>query len=466
MKIPETMRVYPLEAKDISEEQMAVVFAMTSRSPDAFDEIAKRVSEERAADFHERWVLDYGHASVAEHAVVHLAVENISRLACDELESNRLGSYTEKSSRYQVIRQGDFHTPSELEAKPALQDEYHDTCMELFRTYHELIPETMARLARKHAKREGESTNGYELRLRRIATDACRGMLPAATLTNVGMTANARIMEHAISKLLSAELEESIRLGTILREQGRTITPTLIKYAEQNPYLKQMQQPRGRRPNLTPQRAAKVSGACTPGAKLLAWTPAAQETLATALMYRESQDSWEEIENRVKAAGKESTEATVTAALTEMEDHDPAPRECELVRYSFEFTMDYGALREFRRHRMQSNISKTLTTGLGINIPSVITDNDLEKPFLNACTKAEALFAKLQDEEPTVAQYAVTHAHLQRIITEMNLRQCYHLFRLRTSERSHESIRGPVKMAMEAVNAVHPGFLAGLHTSN
>ena len=92
-------RVYPLDARSLSEEQIAVAFAMTSRRPEPFDEIARQVSEERAADFHERWVLGYGHASVAEHAVVHLAVENISRLACDALEDNRLASYTRKVRR-------------------------------------------------------------------------------------------------------------------------------------------------------------------------------------------------------------------------------------------------------------------------------------------------------------------------------------------------------------------------------
>ncbi|MEK7806597.1 MAG: FAD-dependent thymidylate synthase, partial [Chloroflexota bacterium] len=95
-------RVYPLDAHELTEEQIAVVFAMTSRRPEPFDEIARQVTQEKAADFHERWVLGYGHASVAEHAVLHLAVENVSRLACDTLEDNRLASYTEKSSRYQV----------------------------------------------------------------------------------------------------------------------------------------------------------------------------------------------------------------------------------------------------------------------------------------------------------------------------------------------------------------------------
>ncbi len=98
-------RVYPLDARQLTEEQIAVAFAMTSRRPESFDEIAQQVTQEKAADFHERWVLGYGHASVAEHAVLHLAVENISRIACDTLEDNRLASYNEKSSRYQIFPQ-------------------------------------------------------------------------------------------------------------------------------------------------------------------------------------------------------------------------------------------------------------------------------------------------------------------------------------------------------------------------
>ena len=230
-------RVYPLDARLLSEEQIAVAFAMTSRRPDPFDEIAKQVSEETAADFHERWVLGYGHASVAEHAVLHLAVENISRLACDGLEDNRLASYTEKSSRYQVIDADCFHTPAELDSHPKIRDEYESTCRRLFAAYQELITRSMDYLRDVHSQRGRESDAAYSLRLRRMATDACRSVLPASTLTNVGVTANARTLEHAISKLMSSDLSEERQLGSEVREQGRAVTPTLIKYADFVEYL-------------------------------------------------------------------------------------------------------------------------------------------------------------------------------------------------------------------------------------
>mgnify|MGYP003314639221 CR=1 FL=1 len=136
---PFPIRIYPMDSKELTEEQIAVIFAMTSRRPEPFDEIKKLVTEEKAADFHERWVLGYGHASVAEHAVIHMAVENISRLACDTLEDNRLASYTEKSSRFQILDKDSFHVPEELQSIPKLEQIYIGGCKLLFQLYEQLL---------------------------------------------------------------------------------------------------------------------------------------------------------------------------------------------------------------------------------------------------------------------------------------------------------------------------------------
>ncbi len=56
----------------------------------------------------------YGHSSVAEHAILHFALENLSRLAVETIQSSRLASFTEKSTRYQKWSKNAFHTPVEL----------------------------------------------------------------------------------------------------------------------------------------------------------------------------------------------------------------------------------------------------------------------------------------------------------------------------------------------------------------
>jgi len=78
-------QIYLLSPKELSPETIAVAFAKTSRSPQTFREIAAGLTDEQSAQFHEKWVVGYGHASVAEHAVLHLAIENVSRLAVESI---------------------------------------------------------------------------------------------------------------------------------------------------------------------------------------------------------------------------------------------------------------------------------------------------------------------------------------------------------------------------------------------
>ena len=110
--MPETgrpLRVYTLDG--LAPEVVVVAFAKTSRVPDSFDVIARELSEDDSSRFHEKWVVGYGHSSVAEHAVLSVAIENVSILGAKVLEENRLSSFTEKSTRYQVMDGSNYYTP-------------------------------------------------------------------------------------------------------------------------------------------------------------------------------------------------------------------------------------------------------------------------------------------------------------------------------------------------------------------
>ena len=456
---PDTRRrIYPLSPRDLTEEQIAVTFAMTSRSPEPFDEIAQRVTAESAASFNERWVVGYGHASVAEHAIVHLAVENISRLACDTLEDNRLASFTEKSSRYQVIDPGSFHVPQELDALPELREQYVAACRNLFATYERLLDGTLDHLRRTLPQRDNERDAGYSLRLRRLATDACRAILPSATLTNVGITANARTLEHAITKLMSSELMEERLIGQDLREQGRTITPTLVKYADHNPYLAELRSVGSTEPLEDPSsNRIDVS--------LVDYDADPFEKLAAALWYRNG-GSYAAAQAKSLILTRGEQLALIHAAVQSIGPHDSAPREFELVGYTFEFTFDYGALREFRRHRMQTYLSQPLTVSNGCDIPDLVSEASLEGVFGDAIQGAESAFHSLSDHSPAVAQYLVTHAHRQRVLSRLSLRECYHLFKLRASLQAHESIRLPIIEAMRLAVDAHPELFRYLPLRN
>ena len=454
-------RVYPLSPRDLSEEQLAVVFAMTSRRPEPFNEIAQQVSEERAAGFHERWVLGYGHASVAEHAVLHLAVENVSRLACDTLEDNRLASYTEKSSRFQIMPPDYFHVPAELDEVAELRSLYIEACCGLFTAYEELLDGLRAHLREARPRRENERVGAFNLRVRRVAIDSCRFILPASTLTNVGVTMNARSMEHAVTKLLSSPTAEERALGDELKEKGREITPTLVKYADFNPYIAGT---REWQEDLAPDEEASSEQKIN--ARLISYDPEADVTLAAALAYRFADAAHESVVDHVRGLPPEQRHDIIARSLENLGPHDPLPREFELVDYVFELVMDYGAYREYKRHRMQSYFPQPLTVAHGAVTPPLIEEAGLTDRFNEAVEASESAFSCLQPSMPHVAPYVVTHAHRRRALVKLNARECFHLFKLRTQRQAHFTIQQVSEAALKLAAEVHPWLFHHLPLRN
>lgn len=443
-------RIYALDSRSLSQEQIAVTFAMTSRRPEAFDEISRMVTDAKAADFNERWVLNYGHSSVAEHAVLHMAVENISRLAADDVEDNRLAAYTEKSSRYQVLENGSYYTPKELAQNPALETAYKEACNSLFTAYEQFITDTIRFLKTQNPQKPDEKEGGYNLRLRRIATDHCRFILPASTLTNVGMTINSRSMEHAITKLLSSDLRELREIGEELKEQGRKMTPTLIKYADRNDYIVATRQSQKTSVKLA---SAKPMSAY---AKLVNYDANAERKVAAALLYRFSNEPYEAVKKRADEAPQETLTMLIDDALKTLSPHDVPVRELESIDYTFEFLLDYGAYRELKRHRMMSYIAQPATVAHGYLVPDLIEQASLASEFKKAMDVSQQTFDQIYRELPSVAPYVTTHAHLRRVICKMNLRECYHLFKLRTGPDAHFTLRRVMAEAMEQGKQVHP----------
>jgi len=131
------LRVYTLD--DLPAEVVAVAFAKTSRVPDSFDDIARELSETDSSRFHEKWVIGFGHSSVAEHAVLSVAVENVSILGAKVLEENRLSSFTEKSTRYQVMSADNYYTPAPF-AGGHLGRVYRKAIARLYAAYESLMP--------------------------------------------------------------------------------------------------------------------------------------------------------------------------------------------------------------------------------------------------------------------------------------------------------------------------------------
>src|SRR3990170_255253 len=376
--------VYLLDPKNLSPETIAVTFAKTSRSPESFREIAAELNDEKSAQFHEKWVVGYGHSSVAEHAVLHIAVENCSRLAVEALESCRLASYTEKSTRYQKWTPQDFHLPAELEALPAVK----------------------AVIEQEHPREEGESDGAWERRIRSRYVDICRFYLPAAALANVGMTINARALEHSISKMLSHPLLEVQALGRELKRVAQENTPTLVKYANPIPYLDAVQSDLTHSAVEFLPQSSERSDWC----QLVDYDREIENRILTACLYRFGENDYAHTLSTVRSLSPADRQRLAQEILASLEKYVIPLRELEYGNFTFDLMLDQGGYFELKRHRMMTQTPQLLTTRLGYALPRRIVSAGLEQHFRKAMQLAEQAYEQVAAWNPAVASYLVPNA--------------------------------------------------------
>jgi len=443
-------QIYLLSARQLPPETIAVAFAKTSRSPQSFRQIAAELTESQSAQFHEKWVVGYGHASVAEHAVLHLALENVSRVAIEAIESNRLASYTEKSTRYQKWNADDFALPPELEASP-LREAFSQTVRSLFDAYLQALEPTRCRVASRNPRRPEESEEAYDRRIRSQYVDSCRFFLPAASLANVGLTANARVIENMLRKLLSHPLAEIRAIGAEIKQAALSEIPTLVKYAEPNAYLQQSAAALTEiAASAPPDESAQT--AC----RLVDFDPQGEERVLAAALYRFGGLSYSQALETVQMAPEMLKRQWAAALLGQMTRYDTPLRELEYADFTFDLLMDQGAYAEFKRHRMMTQSPQNLTCSLGYAVPRLLTEAGLEGPYRAAMNQAQETWQRLAAENPLVAQYVVPNGFNRRVLARFNLREAYIFCQLRTAPNAHFSIRRVAQAMAQEIRRVSP----------
>jgi thymidylate synthase ThyX len=449
-------RVYLLRARELPPETIAVAFAKTSRSPEPFDRTAAELTEAGSAKFHEKWVVGYGHSSVAEHAVLHIAAENVSRLAIECIESNRLASFTEKSTRYQQWSSGSFVVPPEI-AGGAQETLFRETCAELLDAYQRALESVGALARREFPRAEGESDARWEARLRSPVADVCRYLLPAAVLANVGITINARALEHALRKMLSHPLAEVRAIGAEIKAAALAEVPTLVKYAEENAYLRDAAE---RFRNASAAAAVPPETADEPPRgriRLVHSDPDAEERTLAAAGVRFCNWSYSEARQRLRGAPAGEKRTLAQALLGTLGDHDVPLRELEYAGYAFEAVLDQGAYFEVKRHRMSTQTPAPLTAALGYLTPRRFEAAGFLSGYRAAMEKAAAAYRALRGTAgPDAAAYVVPNGFLRRMVLGMNLREAFHFCRLRSTENAHPAARIIALQAAEQIRAVHP----------
>ena len=454
------------------------------------DEFLK--NKNRGEEFYDRVLLEYGDDSVAELGEAQIAIEGLSNIAVKKIEDRRIGlSYLEKSSRYVTWNKKEngkyrFYRDEKIMSSK-FANMYEDSCNLSFDIYSKNIEPMVNYIRGKYPIEKysfKDSTDGKEKLFGKLkneidiksanmiykgstkakALDILRGLLPASTLTNVGITGNGRAFEYLLTVLGSSELDEEQKLASKIKNELDTTIKSFVRRADDKygkAFQKYLKDVKNKAKIVTKKeiKSNPVKGIIT---KLTDYESEKQalDTIITCIMYEQSPStSYQNIMQQVK---KISTKRKIEiidefTKIRTNRRHRPS-RAFENTYYTFDLCNNFGMFRDFHRHRALTLERQLLTTDHGYVLPKEIETVGLEKDFKECMNNSKITFEKIRKKLPEQSQYVVNFAYNYPYFMKLNLREACHLIELRTIPQGHIDYRRVAQEMYKQINKVHPNI--------
>jgi thymidylate synthase ThyX len=405
----------------------------------------------RAEELYERVFFEYGDDSVAQLGGVHLACEQASNVLTKILEWGRLSAYLEQSTRYIAYdarldngRYRYYRDPRILAS--ALGARYVGDMDRMFDTYGRLLPELQAWFGERYPREAGDSDFVHRQSIRAKALDALRGLLPAASLSNVGIYATGQAYEGLLLRLRSHVLPEARAYGDLMLTELRKVIPSFLKRVDLpdrggawSAYLVST------RSAMEDAAARLLSGATPeprPEVTLVDWDPDGEVKAIAAMLYPYTHLPDDQVLAHVRRLSVDERLAVVRAYVGERTNRRHKPgRALERTDYRFDVLSDYGAFRDLQRHRMLTIEWQSLTPAHGYDVPDAVIEAGAGAAYDDAMGRSSELYDALVGPFPTQAAYAVALAFKVRYMMQLNAREAVHMLELRTSPQGHPSYR-------------------------
>jgi thymidylate synthase ThyX len=460
------------------------------------DEFAKNPN--RGEEFYRRVLLEYGDDSVAELGEAQVAVEGISNVAAKKIEDRRIGlSYLEKSSRYVAFDQkvGGYYRYVREEGIMASPhaDRYIEACDHSFDTYNRSIQPMQSFLKErepidrfsffdsalqkevpfgqlKQEKDVKAAERIYNVTIKAKTFDLLRGLLPASTMTNVGITGNGRAFEYLLTLMYGLKLKELRSIAGQLFNELNSIIPSFVRRANDR-YGQALQEYVAKTENAVGRLAKGYLSGVPPEEKpelvrLLDFEDnfQAEVKVASAILYEQAQgQSLHRITSYVKSMPIEERHK-ILRTYTEFRTnrrHRPG-RAFEMVDYTFELFTNFGMFRDLHRHRVLTMERQLLSTRHGYDIPQELVEAGLDKDFADCMYLTKQAYDAIAKTMPEEAQYVVNFAYRYPYFVKMNLREACHMIELRTSPQGHPDYRIACQRIYSEIRRVHPVLAEGV----
>lgn len=428
------------------------------------------IAIKKAQNFYDRILDGYGDDSIGELGGAHLAVENVSMLAAKVLEDSRIGgSPLEKSTRYiyfdQKVQDSYLYYKEPVLMTSAYKQLYIETCEMLFETYSKLIPPTTEMMEKRFPKEEEVSKNAYTAALRAKVLDCLRGLLPAGTLTNMGIYGNGRFFESLLHKLQCQNLVELQDIGKKAFDELSKVIPSFVRRSDPSHkhhqgFLRFQEAMQGQLKAVAKKHQLPNEDV-EAGVKMIWSDPDCVSNVAAALLYCSGGASLEALQRYCKELPQEEIAKIFDAASSMRENRrHKSPRGLEHANFTFEIVGDFGIYRDLHRHRMLTQERQLLTCHHGYFIPPELSESGLDEIYCEAMEKAAVAYARIAQELPEEAQYVVPMGYNVRWYFHGNLRAFQWLCELRSGAAGHANYRLVAQEIAKQIIAKYPLFEA------
>ncbi len=426
----------------------------------------------RAEQLYEKVFVEYGDDSVAQLGGVHLACEQASNVLSKVLEWGRLMAYLEQSTRYITYNQRLENGQYRYYRPPEILDSLHGARFvgemdRVFDTYGALMPRMQAWVAERFPQQAGDSDFVYRQATRAKSLDALRGLLPAASLSNIGIYGTGQSYEQLLLRMRAHPLPEARQYADMMLVELRKVIPSFLQRVdvptrggEWSEYLSATQERTSRVvsrlwPELGPLDAPPPLDSGEPEVTLVDFDPDGEEKVLVAACFSHLGCSEREAARRVRLLGHADRVALLAAYVGDRRNRRHRPgRAFERTDYRFELVTDYGAFRDLQRHRMLTVEWQRLGISLGYDMPELVADAGLAEHYDEAIDRAEELYRSLVPDFPEQASYVVALAHRIRYVMQFNVREAMHLIELRSGVQGHPAYRRVAQQMHRAIAEV------------
>ncbi len=341
---------------------------------------------------------------------------------------------------------------------------------EIFSIYSRSLRQVEEWAAERWPRGDGEPEGPWQRSIRAKALDLLRGLLPAATLSHVGIYASGQAYEQLIMRLMASPLPEAREYGGMILGELKQVMPSFVSRVERpdrgGEWISYLEQRRERTEQWVSRLGLDRRGAGD-GRALGRAGPRRRQRRGPARLLplrvgRDPGDRDPRPPRRARPRGARRAARRRWSASAANRRHRPG-RGFEALRYRFEIVSDYGAFRDLQRHRMLTCQWQRLGPDLGAGVPDEIAKPALGDEFERALEisrdEYERLVAAGLHEQ---APYALSLAYRIRYTLDLNAREAMHLIELRSGREGHPTYRAVAQAMHERIAAIHPAVAAAM----